>query len=358
MKKAKKQWMKKLVSLLLSSAMVFTLTTSALALDFAQSSSTTDASENRISRENLDKIRNSAPVLTEAQSQAAITLLNEKVQIEQLSISAHAENQQPLRHNQERLNSIDAQLDAMGVIPLSIEDLYTMTGRVYRPGAPDVPGDSNYVHFYGMTTYIGDYEVWSIVASSTGYDQSVLAVPFYTDGTAVIYNQDAYFKEDFRKYIDMGTSLASKKFDKAFEKLPVLNYIGTAWDIATFLNPTSTQKITVDYDANQVFIFSYVAKSSVGYFDFMLSAERKQGTCVLISRHFNGGNSQVKELASGEFEALAAHYADYQYAVDLYRNGMMRTASYVGDIQFKLDNKVVAKISMPTYSELWSIPGI
>ena len=138
----------------------------------------------------------------------------------------------------------------------------------------------------------------------------------------------------------------------------MLNYISLGWDIATFFNPTATQKVTIDYDATQVFIFSYVAESSVGYFDFMLTAERKQGTCVMYARRFSGGSSHVEELTVGEYELFSNHYADYSYAVDRYKDGLSRAAYYAGNIQFKLDNTVVATISMPTYSELWTIPGI
>lgn len=351
--------MKRFLSMFIVFAISLCLCCPALAADVVADSENTG----RISRAALDEIRGDTPALTNAQYNTVVELINERAAIEQANNLAslnQASTRQSVSQGQARINAIDAELNTLGVIELSVEDLYAMTDSEYRPGAPSVPGDTNYVHFYGMTTYVGDYEVWSIVASSTGYDQSsLLSVPFYTDGTAVIYDQDAYVQADFSKYIDMASSIASSTFaEKAFEKLPVLNYISTAWDVATFLNPTSTQKITVDYDANQVFIFSYVAESSVGYFDFMLTAERKQGTCVLISRQFTGSSSHVENLAAGEFEVFSNHYADYAYAVDLYRNGMSRAAYYAGNIQFKLDNSVVATISMPTYSELWSIPGI
>lgn len=345
--------MKKFLSIILSLAMMFSMSATTFATDGPNNT-------NRISRTVLDKIRGNTPVMTEAESAIAIELINEKADAQLLNATTEKTRSNSLEINQRaaRIASIESELEAMGAIPLTIEDIYALNGLAYRPGAPDVPRDSNYVHFYGLTTYIGNHEVWSIVASSTGYDQSALPVPFYTDGTVTLYNQKAHVEADFRKYIDMATSAGSTLFEKAFKKLPVLNYIGSAWDIATFLNPTSTQKITIDYDGNQVYVYSYVAESSVGYFNFVMATERKQGTCVMISRQYMSGSSQVKNLTAGDYEARSKYYADYSHAVQLYKQGIFNYAYYVGDIQFKLDNSVVARINMPVYPSLWSIPGI
>ena len=78
----------------------------------------------------------------------------------------------------------------------------------------------------------------------------------------------------------------------------------------------------------------------------------------MISRQFLGGSSHAKNLAYGEFEVYSSHYADYAYAAELYEDGLVRACFYAGNIQFKLDNTVVATISMPVYPDLWSIPGI
>ena len=344
--------MKRIISLLLSLMLCLSLVSPALAMDAS-------STPNRISRKALDKVRGNAAVLLDSQYEAAIDLINERSSIEhELMVSPVAKNSSRLTYNH-RLSSIDDELRNMGVVELSVEDLYTLTGNSYRPGAPSEPDDTNYVHFYGLTSYVGDYEVWSIVASSTGYSQSALPVPFATSGTATLYNSGTYVKNDFNKYIDMDSSVASATFaKKAFERAPLLNYISTFFDLATFFNPTATQKATIEYDANQVFVFSYVAEKSVGYFEFMLTTERKQGTCTLIVNQFLNGKSTVKNLAAGEFELYSPHYADYSYAAEIYKKGMTKTAFYAGNIQIKLDNTVAATISMPVYPELWSIPGI
>lgn len=276
--------MKRFLSMFIVFAMSLCLCCPAFAVDGVSDSENIG----RINRAALDEIRGNTPALTNTQYNTVLELINERVTIEQsknLIMLNQDSTQKAVSQKDARINVIDAELSALGVIELSVEDLYAMTDSEYRPGAPSVPSDTNYVHFYGMTTYVGDYEVWSIVASSTGYGQSsLLSTPFYTEGTAVIYDTDTYVQSDFSKYIDMTSSVASATFaKKAFDKLPVLNYISLGWDLATFFNPTATQKVTIDYDATQVFIFSYVAESSVGYFDFILTAERKQGTCSASS---------------------------------------------------------------------------
>ncbi len=328
------------------------------ALDVASNSVATTDKQNLIYRGNLDKIRGDAPTMTEEDSQLALDLISEKAKIEQQVQNIHcvdAYTTNEIATKELRLRNIEMQLDAMGVVPLSMEDIYILTNS--RPGAAEVPSDSNYVHYYGLSTYIDNYEVWSIVAVSTGYDQSAISVPLYTDGTFTLYNADTYLPEDFNQCLDITTQFASIILDDAFEDYPILNYISTFYDIATYFNPTATQKVTITYDINQVFVFSYVADISTNYFTYTLVGEQKQGNFVMIAYSFQNGSSSVEQIATEEYLTRATHYADYAYAVNLYRNSQTRVQSYAGNVNIKLDGNIIKTISMPLYSELWSIPG-
>lgn len=352
--------MKKLLSIVLSLSMVFSLSTTAFA------SEQPEHNELQISRTALDKIRGNTPVMSEAMAQEATDLISQKAYAEHLNEIDAA--QQPygviesvnpeIQRRTQEINAIEAELEAMGAIPLTIEDIYALHDRAYRPGAPDVPDDTKYVSFYGMTANIGNYEVWNIVAYSPYYDQSEISVPFYMREITTLFDADTYVKGDFSKYIDMAANTGSTFFKKAFDKMPLLDYIGTVWDISTYFNPTATQMITLDYDATQMYIYSYVAEKSVGYFDFIMAAERIQGSCILSCRQKDASGSHVKEVKAEEYEVKSAHYTDYDHAVDLYKKGTTHYAYYVGPIKFTYNGKQLAKISMPTYSEIWSIPGI
>lgn len=356
--------MKKLLSSILALTMVFSLSSTAFASDQA-SQPLTEQNEMRISREVLDKVRENAPAMSEAQAQQATDLISQKASAEHLNTIEAAK--QPygaksvspeMAERTQEINDIEAELESMGAIPLTIEDVYALNGLAYRPGAPDVPDDTNYVNFYGLTSYIGNHEVWSIVAYSAGYDQSDISVPFYKDGQEVMFNTDSYVEGDFRQYIDLAANAGSTFAEEAFDSMPVLGYIGDAWTLSTFFNPTATQKITLDYDANQLYIYSYVAEESVGYFDFVMAVERIQGSCVLICRKYDASGSRVESAPAGSYEVRGNHYADYSHAVDLYKSGVTNYAYYVGPIKFYYDGQELARISMPKYSSLWTIPGI
>ncbi len=344
--------MKKFLSSLLCFVMIFSMYTPALA-------ASNSPSPTRINRAAVDKIHGNAPVMTESEAIRAADLIAEKETLVASSSSSLASRKSAPASTVARISSIDSELEALGAVPLTIEDIYALHGLTYVPGAPDVPGDTNYVHFYGINTYIGNYDVYSIVAGSTGFSQTDLNVPFYKADDIVIFDKDAYAQSTFSQYIDMAASVAGVVFEDVFEKAPILNYVSDVWTLATYFNPTAQQKFTINYTCGQTYIFSYVADKSVGYYDFTLTAERKQGNCTFKFEKFVGGNFTIPPGGHNayNFEALSKHWADYSYAVDLYQD-LARVASYVGDLRFLVNNKVAGKISMAYYSELWSIPGI
>ena len=91
----------------------------------------------------------------------------------------------------------------------------------------------------------------------------------------------------------------------------------------------------------------------------MLAGERKSGSIILIPYLMDSGTPQIlPSVVVGDFDFRAQHYADYDYAVERYKNGLFKTTSYVGSIILKLDEEQIGKINMPTYAELWAIPGI
>lgn len=341
---------KRFIALLLSIIMIYSLASPALAVSSAPSESL------RISRSAVEDIHGSTKVMTEAEATRAANLIAERENLEALSTaSISSEVSDSLVAAQ--IATIDDELEALGAVSLTVEDIYNLHGLTY--GAPDVPNDTNYVHFYGLTAHIGTYDVYCIVANSTGFSQSKLSVPFYKADDIVVFDTDAYFESDFDQYIEMAASFAGVVFEEAFEKLPILEYVSDVWTLATYFNPTAQQKFTINYTCGQTYIFSYVADASVGYYDFTLTAERKQGNCTFKFEKYVSGDFIIppEGHSAYNFEALSEHWADYSYAVELYKNYSQK-ASYVGDIRFLVDGSIAGKISMPIYSELWSIPGI
>ncbi len=349
--------MKKFLSLLLSSVMVLSMT----AITFATENKI-DSADNqpiRVSRTALDEIRENTRVMSEAESKRAIELINEKANAERLNNTPMTRsNSAEVLDRIARINDIENELEQLGATPLTLEEIYAIHGRTYRPGAPSEPNDTNYVNFYSLTTYIDNYEVYSIVAYSSGYSQSPLNVPFYTEGTAVIYDKDKYVENDFRKYIDMATSVGSSVFKEAFDRAPLLNYLGAVWDIGTYFNPTAQQKVTMNYVCGQTYIYSYVAEESIGYFDFMLTAERKQGSCVMSFGRYLAGDFTTEDTISYDYTIVSDHWADYDYAVQLHQRNSLQQAYRVGNIKFELDNRTADSFSMPYYNSIWNIPGV
>lgn len=339
---------KRLVSLMFSFVMVCSLVSPALAVSLEAPESL------RISRTAVENIHGSNNAMTESEAIRATNLIAEKETLEVLSAVSISSRNSAV----ERIATIEDELNALGAVPLTIEDIYELHGLAYN--APDVPDDTNYVHFYGMTTHIGNYDVYSIVASSTGFAQTDLSVPFYKADDIVIFDTDAYFESEFRQYIEMGASVAGVIFDEVFEKLPILDYVGDVWDLATYFNPTAQQKFTINYTCGQAYIFSYVTDESINYYDFTLTAERKQGNCTFKFEQYVAGDFLIPPGGHDayNYEALSEHWADYSYAVELYQNNYSKGASYVGDIRFLVGGRVVGSFSMPTYDDLWSIPGI
>ena len=328
--------------------------------DSQQVSVNNTQSQEKISREVLDKVRGNTPAMSESESQRAIDLITEKNQLEQQAMHFQMGTMKPENlAAQNRLNYINAELSTMNVVPLDIEDLYTLSGREYRPGADGVPDDTNYVKFYGLTTYIDDmnYEVWSIVAYSAGFPNTSILTPLYKEDTITIFNEKTYVSGDLSKVLDSAASAAGwLKKPKAETLATILSRVA---GLATYLNPTSEKKLDIKYTCGQTFIYSYVAESSVGYFTFMLAGERKSCSIILIPYLMDSGTPQIlPSVVVGDFDFRAQHYADYDYAVERYKNGLFKTTSYVGSIIIKLDEEQIGKINMPTYAELWAIPGI
>ena len=147
--------MKRFLSMFIVFAISLCLCCPALAADVVADSEDTG----RISHAALDEIRGDTPALTNAQYNTVVELINERAAIEQANNLAslnQASTRQSVSQGQARINAIDAELTTLGVIELSVEDLYAMTDSDYRPGAPPVTGDHNYVPFYGITDSVGD----------------------------------------------------------------------------------------------------------------------------------------------------------------------------------------------------------
>lgn len=343
---------KKLIAVLLAMTCACSLMVSASASELKPSAS-------RIDRKVAERIQGNNPVMSEEEAIQATNLIAEKAALEESLFVAGVNASDARSIETARIRSIENELEAMGAVPLTIEDVYALHGRSYTPGAPSVPSDTNYVHFYGLTAHIDEYDVYCIIASSRGFSQAQMNVPFYRAGEAVIFDTDAYVQSDFNKYIELATEVGEAFFEETFDKLPILSYLSDVWTLSTYFNPTAQQKFTIGYTCGQTYMFAYVAEESVGYYDFALTAERKQGNCTFKFEKCVGGDFIIPNggYDAYNFEALSEYWADYDYAVEVYQD-YATDASYVGDIEFVVGNAVVESISMPYYSELWSIPGI
>lgn len=271
---------------------------------------------------------------------------------------------------QSKISSIDSQLEELGIIPLTIEDIYEIHGRTYRPGAPDVPSATNYVTFYGMTTYVGNYEVWSIVAYSkefpvTSPPSKPVSVIMAKRDEFAVYPKGAYTESDFRKYFDFAMTTGEYVFKDTFEKIPILSHLSTILDVVDFFTPTptTTQSTTCLYEAQQTFVYSYVAERDVGYFTFMQTGERIAGFFDISFKKYSGATPTKDGQITAHWEAFSDYYADYQHAVDLYKSGGLQYGYRVGSIPIVLrdnqNNKSVKHtIKMDYYNSIWNIPGV
>lgn len=334
-----------------------------LSLSLPVSAASTEHTTNpqlQISRTALDQIRGDTPALTQSQAKQAINLIDELAYNIQLSNEPALQANAAMQSTRAaKINSIEQQLDQLGVITLTIEDIYELHGRTYRPGAPETPGNLNYVHFSGFTTYVGNYEVWSIKAWSAGKPQSALIPPpMFKDGEVTVFDNEAYIKSDFSGILDIGASVGSFLFEDAFEKVPILNYLSTVWDVATYFNPVATQEVTVDYAAQQTFIYSYVADRDVGYFDFVQTTERIAGYFIIKFAQYTDATPRVKQLEALNWEATSPHYEDYENAVSLYQDMLLQNAYTVGEIEFSVGNQIKDSFSMYYYNSIWNIPGV
>lgn len=344
--------MKRFFSISLSICLIIACTVPAFA------SNKTSSDPIRISRDAVEKIH-SAAAMSEAESVRAVNLISEKTALEAaLSQRTLQTNSSLTSSISAAVQSIDSELESLGAVPLTVADIYDLHGLSY-PGATDVPDDTNYVLFYGINTDIDGYDVYYIVARSSGFSMATYDVPFYTEGNAVIYDTDKYVENDFREYIDLATSVASTLFEETFENIPVLEYVGDIWDLSTYFNPTAQQKFSIDYTCGQTYIYSYVADKSEGYYTFQLTAERKQGNCTFMFEQYIAGDFVSPPYSpTYNFAVCTDRWADYDYAVELYKDGYMQEAHYVGDIEFTIDGREVDSFSMPYYNSIWSIPGV
>ena len=171
------------------------------------------------------------------------------------------------------------------------------------------------------------------------------------------------------EFITLAISAAEFLFEDAFDEIPILTHLGTIWNIATFLGENSSQAITQQisclYAAQQTFVYSYVAESDVGYFDFMQTAERIAGFFQIDTYRYVNATPSHGALGTHEWEVFSDHYADYANAVQLYRQNFGMQYGYrVDDIDIVIydededDYSTKETISMYYYNSLANIPGI
>ena len=338
---------------------------SGYAVPVDSSSFVSSAQPLQINRSVLEELQGGRPAMTEEAAKTATQLIDQLTEIQRFITSPIVTHAQEVEHTTQMVQfySIKNQLENLGVIPLTIEDIYALHGIDIASIAPSVPQDSLHITFYGVPTTIlrnGTlYDVFSIFATSSGASTSDedQEVPLYTADSIDIYNIDTYVSTDFDDILSMAVTVAGAFFEDAFEKVPILNYLPELWTAATYFNPSTKQRVTLDYDASQTFVFSYVAEHSIGYYTHVQTSERIHGTCALLFRQYLL-NDTILETASFSYSAQSQYYSDYTHAVDLYINNPMQTNYQIGNIRIKLNNNVIETISMPYYVSLANLPGI
>jgi|GEM_PF-4758716 len=309
----------------------------------------------KIMKIDLDAIVSSGKVLSEAEYYKALKLIEDKSDLVCFEGASEA--------NSKRLLDIEKELSELGVVDLPISDVRSLLGTSNTRSTPTVPGNTNHVSFYGMSTnclYNGiSYDVFSIVAYSSGMGQlsGNYTLPLYKQSSQRIVDFAHYQQADFDKVIDL-ISYIGHLFPAGSFTATLLSELPSMWTIAEFFGgSTTTQAVDTFYAASQLYIYSYVSVAGSGVYDFAQTAERISYTYYNTYLRSSAGTITSDTAESDNRVFVSDYYADYQHAVSHYCTYHTQAGYTVGSVMYRIGGTNKITITMPYYNSPSNIPS-
>ena len=349
--------MKKLVSMVLSLAMLFSLGVPAYAAD--------EQGNDRIRRSDIENLfetkASDATVNSVSTDDEEAVFLNTIDEIQKLYFKQEAAIEAG-----ESTEMIDAEIarleNSINQLPhavhLTAENVPTTRGI-----KPTLPSSNSYVNVYAydkVGTYNGtQYDVFEIYCSSKKAGGFANPIGYEGDVTLVTdskWDQNEYMQKEI---------YAVAKF--------VAGSIYAAFGIADFLvlsqmpdffDDGSTQKVTAEYRLGQTFLFAYAAEKGVNWYDHVLTTEQLSHSDTIIAASTNNGITEHQSKSNNRvvratyYPTSSTSKTAANQAAKIYATMGVREAYYVGSVSYYVDNVKKATINTNSYGELYAIPGL
>lgn len=250
------------------------------------------------------------------------------------------------------IQSIKSDIANMPVIELSASDL-----RGIMASPPSVPGNTSRVSFYGMMSYVPvsgvTYQVFEIVAYSNSIPGGTQPVsyPMFARGSVDLLSNGTYTQQQFSNAI----SLIASVIGNFYNSFSIISYID---NLITFFQSGSTQKIQLDYNAQQTFVYAYVSDGNAN-FDFMQTTEKvaisetRKAISTYAGIPHTCTSPEISTIKTSNYYANvsrpATRYASYNFQQEAFAVG---TPKYYYNGVFK------ATIPLNYYNSVYNIPGV
>ncbi|MCD8099857.1 MAG: hypothetical protein LUE06_04660 [Oscillospiraceae bacterium] len=251
----------------------------------------------------------------------------------------------------EEIANLESRIDQMTyVVCLNDSQLATLMSK------PSVPAGSSYVGVYGVSTtgkYNGiTYDVFNIYAYAKKLDGTANPLA-YSNDALVLMTDNTYTSNTFLQTVE-----ATAKFilGLKYTKFSVADFVLLS-KFPSFFDTGATQKLTVDYVAQQTFVFSYVSEKGLDSYTHIQTTEQLGLVETFIATSTKNG---VPTRVSQDYENTlqSQYYANANNAAQLYATGKNTTSYYVGSFTYYVGGVKKATVSTVSYPELYSIPGL
>jgi hypothetical protein len=202
---------------------------------------------------------------------------------------------------------------------------------VASASTPYVPNDTLFVDFYGITSYTKinnvQYEVFEIVAQSKKVD-GIKQAPLYNSGFIQLLSTKSYTRDHFDKAVSGLATQANNFFYPPWFPLSFIT------DPSAFFASQTTQKLELEYEAMQTFVYTYVSDGNAP-FDFMQTAERVAWYEIRKAVSYQVGTPTITNLQYANKQAVSTNYLQITAAATRYANYQRLPLYYkVGDVEF------------------------
>ena len=349
--------MKKLISTFLALAMILSLSSTAFAVETAD---TTD----RISRADIESLFASKPAAlsSEGEEEQEALFLDTINRLQELHFQQEIAN-----NNGESTTEIDNEISELEQIIDQLPHAIRLTEDmpVTRGIKPTLPSSNSYVDVYGYdktATYGGkSYDVFEIYCASKR--AGGFANPLGYEGTITLATDS---KCEQNKYMQQEV-YATAKFiaGSIYPAFSVADFLVLS-KMPDFFADGSSQKLTAQYRLGQTFLFVYVADKGVNWYDHMLTTERLSFSDTVIAEYTYRGITDHQSKSTNRLK-YASYYptasestskAAANYAAKIYATTFNREAYYVGSITYYCNNVKKGTINTNSFGELYAIPGL